>query len=137
MINKEVLVTMLLEYTVDKDEIELNPLIIEKEVTTRYIHKIKIGKTDFAFKYLEKRSKKAVLNDVANQLVYIDRDVKSREILFYKQANSVGRGSGYMDFYFEFPEDDFTKDIDINKYNDNNKEQQKLFYILLEHFNQN
>ncbi len=112
-------------------------MLVEEVTEKYYTHRITIGKTDFCFKLDKEYTKAEVLAKVANQLVYIDRDVKSREILFYKKSNGTcGRGSGYMDFYFDFKEDDFTKDININEYNDNNNEQQKLFYSLLKHFNQ-
>ena len=110
---------------------------IKKETITLYIHDIRIGKMDLTFKFRNKRSKKAILHDVANSIVYIDRDYTTNEILFYKKSTDMSRGSGFMEFFFDFDEDDFTKEIIIDDFTDNNDDMKKLFYILLEHFNQN
>jgi len=113
--------------------------MLVEEVTEKYYkHCITIGKTDFCFKLDKEYTKAEVLAKVASQLVYIDRDVKTREILFYKKSSgSCSRGSGYMDFYFEFKEDDFTKDINIGEYNESNEKIISLFTILLIYFGQN
>jgi len=111
---------------------------VEKIVTTTFKHIIPIGKKQFTFVYGEQQTKDYILSRVASQLVYVDRDNTTNEILFYKKVTTTcDRGTGFYGFYFDFPEDEFTKTIDIYQIMDGPRENiVKLFYELLKHFKQ-